>query len=154
MHHKTKGNVMAELMSQPGRKASGAVRNTATITRRFASASLALVLLSGAGIALSAASVNAEVTQSSGSSAKATTPDVESVILYFKDGHVYPYGCYPNASYTVNAKVEEAHNGCDTRVWLKGSGVNWCISPVSASETPNNIVFQTLWISENKEACP
>ena len=116
------------------------------IMRRTASASLAIMLLGGAGMTLSAASVNAQI-----------RPDVRTATLDFKDGASHSYDCVWGKYWNVNAIVEEAHNGCTVRVWLHfqdpSKNKPFCVSPGRPSETPNNVPAVNLYISNNKSAC-
>lgn len=116
---------------------------SAAAARRAASASLAAALLGGGAVAFSVASANA-----------GTGPDVRIVTLDFRDGASHSYACVDGKTYSVNAVVEEVHNGCTTRVWLHFATLApFCISRVSSSETPNNEPAKNLFISSNTALC-
>jgi hypothetical protein len=141
---------MGKLISRTGLKPARAVlgmhvtlHRTLATARRIAPASLAVVLLGGGAAGWSAASANAQI-----------RPDVRTVTLDFRDGGNHSYACNEGMTWNVNAVVEEAHNGCTTRVWLHFSTLPaFCISPLHSSATPNTQPAKNAFISSNQANC-
>jgi hypothetical protein len=150
---------MNRLKGQTGRNVAAALTGVAAaVRRRIMPLLLAVLLLSGVGMALSGASANAEIARANASSTSTVSPDTSYVTLYFYDGNAYDYACTIGTAWSVGARVNEVLNGCSTRVWLhqyaNNTGISWCTSPHSVSYPPYGVYFANLYISDNPAICP
>lgn len=145
---------MKKFIRKAGQKPT--VRMSGAAVRRIGPALLAAILVSGTGMALPAASAQAETSfaKASTHSAQTIKPDTKYVDLHFKDGSGYQYACDGGSSYPVNAVVTIAENNCSVRAWLYFSdGANLCISPRKGVPPEDRNPTTRLWISNNTAPC-
>ncbi len=141
---------MSKLENRTNRKAAGAVRGLAIPARRIAVALVAVILLSGAAVAWSAAAANAGTGHAASSAAKIVRPDDLTVTLLFLGGSKSSYDCVAGKTYSVNKVVTEVENSCKWRVWLHP--YTFCTSPVRAGYPPEH-KYANVQVSDNTNNC-
>jgi hypothetical protein len=145
---------MKELMGRTGRKAAAVAGSMATTARRITLPLLAVALLSATGMTVSAASANAQITSPGFASAKSARPDVDKVLMVFKDGTTHNYDCTDGMTWNVKATVTTLDNGCHSIVFTHinaGGGGTKCYNS-GADAHPNAYVYN-LYIS-SRSSCP